>query len=196
MSLVDAILIGVGLVILQVPLALALAVITFFGGFIPIIGAFTAGALAVIVALVTNGLTNALLVLALILLVQQLEGNVLQPFLQGKAMQLHAAIVLLSVTVGSTLFGIMDAFLAVPVAAVFAVWFRYHAELVSLRSGEITVDDIKIQTAHSAGKKDSTGPTPEAFSAVRDRLMRIGRRKSTEKKDGATKAVDPSSTSK
>lgn len=181
-SLVDAILIGIGLVVLQVPLALALAVITFFGGFIPIIGAFTAGALAVIVALVTNGPTNALLVLGLIILVQQIEGNILQPFLQGKAMQLHAAIVLLSVTVGSTLFGIMGAFLAVPVAAVFAVWFRYHAELVSLRSGEITVDDIKIQTTKSAGKE---GSTSESFLAVRDRLTKIGRRKNA-KPEGAT----------
>ena len=177
-SLVDAVLIGVGLVVLQVPLALALAVFTFFGGFIPIIGAFTAGALAVIVALVTNGMTNALLVLGLIVLVQQIEGNILQPFLQGKAMQIHAAIVLLSVTVGSTLFGILGAFLAVPVAAVFGVWFRYHAELVSLRSGEITVDDIKIQTARSAGKE---GSTAESFLTVRDHLTKIGRRKSSTK---------------
>lgn len=95
-------------------------------------------------------------------------------------MQLHAAIVLLSVTVGSTLFGILGAFLAVPVAAVFAVWFRYHAELVSLRSGEITVDDIKIQTARSASKE---GTTAESFLAVRDRLTRIGRRKTAIKNE-------------
>ncbi|WJY93228.1 AI-2 transport protein TqsA [Corynebacterium faecale] len=187
-SLVDAIFIGIGLVILQVPLALALAVITFFGGFIPIIGAFTAGALAVIVALVTNGLTNALLVLGLIILVQQLEGNVLQPFLQGKAMQLHAAIVLLSVTIGSTLFGIMGAFLAVPVAAVVAVWFRYHAELVSLRSGEITVDDIKIQTQRSANKSGTN--SSEAFHSVRERLANIGRRKNTPERPGSTPVED------
>lgn len=175
-SLVDAVFIGIGLLVLQVPMALALAVITFFAGFIPIVGAFTAGALAVIIALVTNGFTNALLVLGLIILVQQLEGNVLQPFLQGRAMQMHAAIVLLSVTIGSTLFGILGAFLAVPVAAVVAVWFRYHAEMVSLRSGEITVDDIKIETARGAGSS-----TSEAFLQVRERLVSIGRRKSTPK---------------
>lgn len=173
-SFVDAFFIGIGLLILQVPMALALAVITFFAGFIPIVGAFTAGALAVLIALVTNGLTNALLVLALIILVQQLEGNVLQPVLQGRAMQMHAAIVLLSVTVGSTLFGILGAFLAVPVAAVGAVWFRYHAEMVSLRSGEITIDDIEIATA-----KGGNMTSQEAFFAVRDRLISIGRRKST-----------------
>lgn len=97
-AFVDALFIGLGLWVLQVPLAFVLAVITFFAGFIPIIGAVTAGALAVVIALVSNGITNALLVLALILIVQQVEGNVLQPILQSKAMGLHAAIVLLSVT--------------------------------------------------------------------------------------------------
>lgn len=184
-SFVDAVFIGVGLLVLQVPMALALAVITFFAGFIPIIGAFSAGALAVIIALVTNGVTNALLVLALIILVQQIEGNILQPFLQGRAMKMHAAIVLLSVTVGSTLFGILGAFLAVPVAAVFAVWFRYHAEMVSLRSGEITVDDIKIETSRGA-----TPSSSEAFLAVRDRLVSIGRRKSSKTAPGAPEEIE------
>lgn len=127
-AFVDALFIGLGLWVLQVPLAFVLAVITFFAGFIPIIGAVTAGALAVVIALVSNGITNALLVLALILIVQQVEGNVLQPILQSKAMGLHAAIVLLSVTIGSALAGIVGAFLAVPVAATIAVLFRYHAE--------------------------------------------------------------------
>ena len=76
-SFVDALFIGLGLWALGVPLAFVLAVVTFFAGFIPIIGAVTAGALAVVIALVSNGLINALLVLALILLVQQIEGNVL-----------------------------------------------------------------------------------------------------------------------
>ena len=128
------------------PLAFVLAVVTFFAGFIPIIGAVTAGALAVVIALVSNGLINALLVLALILLVQQIEGNVLQPVLQSKAMGLHAAIVLLSVTVGSTLAGIIGAFLAVPVAATIATVLRYHAEMISLRAKEITPEDIDIRT--------------------------------------------------
>ena len=111
-SMVDAVFIGLGLVILGVPLAPVLAVLTFFGGFIPIIGAFTAGALAVIVALVSGGLTKALLALGLVILVQQIEGNVLQPILQSRSMGLHAAIVLLAVAVGGTLFGIIGAFLA------------------------------------------------------------------------------------
>ncbi len=181
-SFVDAFFIGLGLVLLGVPLAFVLAVITFFAGFIPIVGAVTAGALAVIIALVSNGLTNALLVLALIIAVQQLESNVLQPVLQSKAMNLHAAVVLLSVTLGSTLFGIIGAFLAVPVAATLAVWFRYHAELVALRTGEITIDDIEIATS-----KGTTLTSWESFTAVRERLVSItptlGRRKSSSAED-------------
>ncbi|MCQ9676323.1 AI-2E family transporter [Corynebacterium sp. BF-R-2] len=143
---VDGILIGLGLWALQVPLALVIAVVTFFASFIPVIGAVTAGALAVIIALVSDGLTKALLALALIIIVQQVEGNVLQPMLQSKAMGLHAAMVLLSVTVGSALAGIIGAFLAVPVAATIAVVFRYHQEMASLRAGELEAEHIKIST--------------------------------------------------
>jgi len=99
--------------------------------------------------------------------------------LQSKAMNLHAAVVLLSVTLGSTLFGIVGAFLAVPIAAVAAVWFRYHSELVALRAGEITIDDIEIATA-----KGSNLTSWEAFTAVRERLVTmtptLGRRKNTD----------------
>ncbi|MDY6869905.1 MAG: AI-2E family transporter [Actinomycetota bacterium] len=135
-SLVDAVLIGAGLVILGVPLAYPLAIITFIGGFVPFVGAFVAGGLAVLVALVSNGPVDALIVLAIILAVQQLEGNVLQPWLQSKSMKLHAVIVLLAVTLGGSTFGIVGAFLAVPVAAAAAVIIRYYDEQVSVRSGE------------------------------------------------------------
>ncbi|MEV6430650.1 AI-2E family transporter [Nocardia sp. NPDC051463] len=129
-SLIDAVFIGAGLVILGVPLALVLAVITFFGGFIPIVGAFVAGALAVLVALVANGLTTALIVLGIIVAVQQLEGNVLQPVLQSRSMKLHAVLVLLAITAGGSLYGIVGAFLAVPFAAVVAVTIRYLGEQI------------------------------------------------------------------
>ncbi|PAT08252.1 AI-2E family transporter [Corynebacterium hadale] len=167
---VDAIFIGIGLLVLGVPLWPVLAVVTFFGGFIPIVGAFTAGALAVIIALVSNGFMNAVFVLILIIAVQQIEGNVLQPILQSQAMGLHAAIVLLAVALGGTIFGIVGAFLAVPVAAVVAVWFRYWAEMVSLRTGEITADDIQISTAQSESL-DSR----EAFLAVRKRMASMAK---------------------
>ncbi|WP_193604463.1 AI-2E family transporter [Nocardioides dongkuii] len=128
-SLVDAILIGVALAVVGVPLAVPLAVLTFIGGFVPIIGAFVVGALAVLVALVSVGVEGAAIVLIAIILVQQLEGNVLQPWLQSRAMQLHPGVVILAVTVGSTLFGIAGAFLSVPVAAMVAVALRYLSAL-------------------------------------------------------------------
>lgn len=186
-SLVDAVFIGIGLVLLKVPMALALAVITFFAGFIPIIGAVSAGFLAVVIALVSNGFTNALLALLLILVVQQLESNILSPILQSKAMDLHAAIVLLAVTVGGTLFGIVGAFLAVPVAATIAVWLRYHSELVSLRAGEITIDDIEIATS-----KGKTITSQEAFNAVRGRLTNLSgiRRRGRSESTVAPKAYE------
>ncbi|MBF6768670.1 AI-2E family transporter, partial [Acinetobacter baumannii] len=143
---VDAVLIGTGLVVMQVPLAFALAVLTFFGGFVPIIGAVTAGALAVLVALVSQGLTTALVVLAIVLAVQQLEGNVLQPLLQGRSMQLHAGVILLAVAAGSTLFGIVGAFLAVPVIATVAVVMRYISEQVDLRTGDLHADEVPVAT--------------------------------------------------
>lgn len=145
-SAVDAVLIGAGLLILQVPLAFALAILTFFGGFIPIVGAFAVGALAVLVALVSQGLTTALIVLAIIIAVQQIEGNVLQPFLQGKSMNLHAGVILLAVAAGSTLFGVAGAFLAVPAAATIAVVMRYLSEQVDLRTGDLQAADVRVAT--------------------------------------------------
>lgn len=136
-SLIDAVLIGVGLVIMGVPLAYALAIITFIAGFVPIVGAFVAGGLAVLIALVSNGPVDALIVLAIIVAVQQLEGNVLQPWLQSKSMQLHAVIVLLAVTLGASTFGVVGAFLAVPVAAAVVVVIRYYGEQVEKRTAEI-----------------------------------------------------------
>ncbi|MFD4351133.1 AI-2E family transporter [Nocardia sp. NPDC058518] len=129
-SMVDAVLIGAALFILDVPLALVLSVITFIGGFVPMVGAFVAGALAVLVALVGNGLTTALIVLGVVIAVQQLEGNVLQPVLQSRSMELHAVIVLLSVAAGGSLYGITGAFLAVPVVAMVAVVIRYIGEQI------------------------------------------------------------------
>jgi predicted PurR-regulated permease PerM len=133
-SLADAVLIGTGLVIVGVPLALPLAVLTFLGGFIPIIGAFVAGAVAVLVALVNNGFSAAVIVLLIVVGVQQVEGNVLQPVLQSRGLGLHAAVVLLAITAGSTLYGIAGAFLAVPVTAAFAVVLRYLGEQIDVRT--------------------------------------------------------------
>ena len=129
-ALIDAVIIGTGLAILGSPLAVPLAVITFFGGYIPIIGAFVSGALAVLVTLVTNDYKDALIALIIVIAVQQLEGNVLSPMLQGKNMNLHPAVVLMSVTAGGSLFGVTGAFLAVPVAASVAEILRYVNERI------------------------------------------------------------------
>ncbi len=145
-SAIDAALIGAGLLILGVPLALALTVITFFAGFIPIVGAITAGALAVLVALVSNGWQTALIIVALIVLVQQLEGNVLSPFLQGKTMQVHPGLILVTVTIGGTLFGIVGVFLAVPLTASLVATARYVSEQLNLRTGDVEADAVRAET--------------------------------------------------
>jgi predicted PurR-regulated permease PerM len=140
---IDAFFIGLGLWILGVPLVLPLAVLTFFGGFVPIIGAFVAGAFAVLIALVSNGLTTALIVLVIVVLVQQVEGNVLQPIIQGRGFNLHAAVVILAVTAGGSLAGITGAFLGVPVAALIAVVYRYVRDQLDDRSPEIAEDGTR-----------------------------------------------------
>ncbi|MUK02841.1 AI-2E family transporter [Vibrio cholerae] len=127
-ALVDAVFIGVGLWILGVPLALPLAVLIFFAGFLPVIGAVTTGFLATLVALLSDGWVTALIVLGIVLLVQQLESNVLQPILVGKSLKLHPAVVLTGVAAGGSLFGIIGAFLATPVIAVAIVAFQYARE--------------------------------------------------------------------
>ncbi|WP_369135320.1 AI-2E family transporter [Modestobacter sp. I12A-02662] len=149
---VDAFFIGLGLLILGVPLVLPLAVLTFFGAFIPIIGAFVAGAFAVLIALVSVGFTKALIVLAIVVAVQQLEGNVLQPIIQGRGLNLHAAVVILAVTAGASLAGIIGAFLSVPVAALLAVFYRYGRDMLDGLSPEVAADGTRSElTGDSSG---------------------------------------------
>ncbi|GCE75853.1 AI-2E family transporter [Cellulomonas biazotea] len=115
---VDAVGIGVGAAILGVPLALPLAILVFLGSFVPIVGAVVTGSIAVLVALVAQGPGAAIIMLAIVLGVQQLEGHVLQPFLMGHAVSLHPVAVLLSVAAGSLIAGILGALFAVPIVAV------------------------------------------------------------------------------
>ncbi len=135
----DAVSVGLGLLLIGVPLVLPLMLLTFLGAFIPVVGAFAAGIVAVLVALVSGGLTQALLVVGLFILVQQLEGNFLQPVVMGRAVRLHPLIVLLVLTAGAAIAGIAGAFLAVPVAAVVAAVgneLRSNGEPSSEASGE------------------------------------------------------------
>jgi predicted PurR-regulated permease PerM len=115
---VDAIGIGVALAILQVPLALPLAVIVFLTAFIPLVGATVAGILAALVALVANGPGVALIVIIVVVAVNQLEGNFLQPVVMARSLKLHALVILLALTIGTIVGGIVGAVLSVPIAAV------------------------------------------------------------------------------
>lgn len=126
-AFVDAVGIGVGAAIIGVPLALPLSVLVFIGSFIPIVGALVTGAIAVLLALVANGLVNALVMLGIVLLVQQLESHILQPLIMGKAVSLHPVAVILSVAAGSYLAGIPGALFSVPVLAVANSAVRYIA---------------------------------------------------------------------
>jgi predicted PurR-regulated permease PerM len=119
-ALIDAVAIGIGLAILGVPLVVPLAVLVFFGAFLPVIGGFLAGLVAVLVALADGGLTTGLWTLGVILLVQQVEGNLLQPIIMRRAVALHPVVVLVALATGAALAGIVGAFLSVPVAAVLA----------------------------------------------------------------------------
>jgi putative heme transporter len=126
---IDATLIGIGLWILGVPLVFALAVIIFLGSFIPFVGATLAGLIAVLVALADGGIFIALIALGILLGVQFLEGNFLQPIIQSRTVDLHPAVILLAVAAGGSLFGILGAYLAVPMTAVaFAVLAAWRAD--------------------------------------------------------------------
>ncbi|MBW6433827.1 AI-2E family transporter [Actinoplanes hulinensis] len=145
-GMIDAVLIGIGLFVLGVDLWLPLAVLTFVTAFVPIVGALFAGFVAVVITFVTNGGTDALIVLAIIVAVQQLEGNVLQPMVQSRGLGLHAGVVLLAVTLGSSLYGIVGALLAVPVAAMLAVFWNYLREQLADRPAVVP----EPRTAESA----------------------------------------------
>ncbi|WP_166532698.1 AI-2E family transporter [Blastococcus xanthinilyticus] len=128
-AVIDAVGIGAVLVILGVPLWLSLTLLTFLGAFVPLFGATVSGAVAVLVTLVTNGVTDAVIVLIAVLVVQQVEGNVLHPIIVGRTVRLHPVVVLLAVTAGSLLWGLAGALLAVPLVAVtYRVlgYFREH----------------------------------------------------------------------
>lgn len=119
---IDATLIGIGLWLLGVPLAFALAVLVFLGAFVPFVGAFFSGLVAVLVAFADEGWEIALAALGIVIAVQFIEGNFLQPIIQSRTVDLHPAVILLAVAAGASLFGILGAYLAVPVTAVlFAV---------------------------------------------------------------------------
>jgi predicted PurR-regulated permease PerM len=116
-ALVDAVGIGTGLAIMGVPLALPLASLVFLGAFVPLVGAVLTGFLAVVVALLAKGFVYALIALGLIIAVQQLEAHVLQPLVMGRAVSIHPLAIVLAISAGAVLAGIVGALLAVPLVA-------------------------------------------------------------------------------
>lgn len=142
-ALIDAVFIGVGIYILDVPLAVPIAVLIFLASFIPLVGAVASGALAVVVALVTQGVFTALMALVIVLVVQQIEGHVLQPFILGRAVRVHPLAVVLAVATGGTVAGIGGAVVAVPLVAVANTVVVY----------------LRARGASGTATPDTTGPT-------------------------------------
>ncbi|MCZ2404419.1 AI-2E family transporter [Paenarthrobacter sp. Z7-10] len=150
-AFVDAVGIGGGAAILGVPLALPLGVLVLLGSFIPVVGALVTGSVAILLALVANGVVNALFMLGIVLLVQLLESHVLQPLVMGKAVSLHPVAVILAVAAGSFLAGIPGALFAVPMLAVTNTAVRY----VSSRGWE-----------HDPLLPDDAEPAPELDAGI------------------------------
>jgi len=156
---VDAVFIGLGLVVLDVPLVIPLAMITFLGAFIPVIGAFAAGLLAVLVALVTGGVGTALAVLGVVVVVQQIEGNVLQPFVMGRTLSLHPVVILVVFAAGGTLLGLLGALFAVPIAAI--IWNAYTAVRRFPPDREV---EAASQVDPALHEQDPAQPEPEVVT--------------------------------
>ena len=132
LGLVEGIIIGVTLWIVGAPLAAPVALLTFLAAFFPIVGAITAGAIAVLVTLAGKGLGAALIVLAVAIVVQQLDGDLLAPWIYGRSLSLHPAVILVVLAAGGFLGGIIGAFVAVPISGALGavgaeLWDRYGA---------------------------------------------------------------------
>ena len=167
-AFVDAAGIGIGLVVLGVPLALPLAALVFLGAFIPVVGATLTGAVAVLVALVTVGPVKALIVLGVVIAVQQLEGHILQPLIMGRAVALHPLAVILSIATGVLVAGIVGGLVAVPLLAVLNTAIRY---LFSHPGGEPTPDreppgtkpiEVADDSPSDDSRPDTAGARPDS----------------------------------
>jgi predicted PurR-regulated permease PerM len=127
-ALIDAAGIGLGLWLTGVPLVLPLSALVFFGAFVPIVGAFVSGLVAVLIALVSKGFVVALIVTGVVLAVQQLEGNVLEPLLMSRSVRLHPVAVLVAIAVGVEIAGIVGALFSVPLLATIRAALRTSVE--------------------------------------------------------------------
>jgi putative heme transporter len=139
-AFIDAVGIGLALVILKVPFPFPLAALVFLGAFIPIVGASVSGAVAVLVALVDQGWVVALIVLGAVILVQQVEGHILQPLIMGRAVAIHPLVVIVGIASGVVLAGIIGALVAVPLIAVLNTGVRR----LSRRRPEVPPDAVVV----------------------------------------------------
>jgi putative heme transporter len=137
-AFIDAVGIGLALVLLRVQFALPLAALVFLGAFIPIIGATLSGAVAVLVALVDRGVVVALLTMAAVIAVQQMEGHVLQPLIMGRAVAIHPLAVIVAIATGAVLAGIVGALVAVPIVAILNTAIRHVGQLRRADAGVAT----------------------------------------------------------
>nr|WP_240189255.1 AI-2E family transporter [Nakamurella flavida] len=140
-AFVDAVGIGIGLLVVGVPLAVPLTALVFLASFIPIVGALVSGVVAVLVALVTVGLVKAIIILAVVIAVQQLESHVLQPVLLGRAVHLHPLAVALAIAGGVLTAGIVGALLAVPLMACLNAAVKHLAGKDSPTAGKDRVEE-------------------------------------------------------
>jgi predicted PurR-regulated permease PerM len=145
-AFIDAVGIGIGLVILRVDVAFALAALVFLGAFIPIVGATLSGTVAVLVALVTRGPVIALLVIAVVIGVQQLEGHVLQPLIMGRAVSVHPLAVIIAIATGVVLAGIVGALVAVPILAVLNTGIRHLAARQRHRPEPAAPEEVVVKS--------------------------------------------------
>ena len=168
---IDAITAGIGLWLIGVPLAVPLAALIFFGAFVPTLGAVVSGAVAALVALVSGGITDALLVVLLLLLVQNLEGYILQPLFLGRSIKLHPLAVVLPIACGLVLAGIPGALLAVPVVTVIDAGVR---SLVRPSDGEIAPSAVNPLDSRSARPDvhDLERAAPGLFGKIRALVRR------------------------
>jgi len=158
----DGILIGAGAAVLSVPFSLAIGVLVFLGAFVPIVGATVAGTVAVLVALVDQGPVRALIMLAVVIGVQQLEGHVLQPFLMGRWVSVHPLGVILAIAAGVLTAGVAGALVAVPLAAAMNAVVQHLAAYTE--PGDDPVEELAedyVETGETSQVKEGPGSPPD-----------------------------------
>ncbi|WP_405517088.1 AI-2E family transporter [Streptomyces canus] len=162
-ALIDAVFIGIGIYFLDVPMAVPLAVFIFLFSFIPLVGAVASGALAVLVALVTQGVFTAVMTLAVVLAVQQIEGHILQPFILGRAVRVHPLAVVLTVATGGMVAGIGGAVVAVPLVAVTNTVVSYLKAYAEEQSAPPEIEDEVV-----ADEEGPAEPPPDPEKPASD----------------------------